>query len=585
MIMARIIVADDNLLIRKIYENTLQYMGHEYILCENGQIAYDEFCKDKTDLVILDMDMPVMNGLETCQKIRQLPAGISVPIIIVSAHEGEEDITRGLNAGANDYLIKPIKEAHLIAKLKSFLNVSALKDGDIHLVKKKVQLAGRYEFRRILGYGSNAVVFLAYDLQDNNNLVAIKLLKEDSEKPEIVNAFFSTAEKVQSLNHPNILKIYHYGQFQQRLYVVLEYSSYGDLATMIKPAPLGENDILKLALDMVHALSELEKNDLLHLDIKPENILIQDNQFKLADFGMVTERESATMPMNAGLWATMAYISPEYLTGDADLSIKSDIYSLGVTLYYAATGGNPFSSDKASVAMYNQLNLIPPAVSECVEDFSLSLSEVIQSMLNKNPLERPGLNELLVALSKLMPESDYSRYVIENLPSEKIFEDRVSSGNNNPRQAKVTSDNSEDTSAAPIEQVAAPKKAMPLKHVVPKPPPVKPRASSLASSSKGEERKRVKLGDSSVGVSEKREERINLKIESPSPKSSPSGNNSRKDQKIEVTVSELVKLIRDLNNEEVKAHEHIGALTCSACGEHKLKIRIECEGCGAIFDS
>jgi len=576
--MARIIVADDNLLIRKIYENTLQYMGHEYILCENGQIAYDEFCKDKTDLVILDMEMPIMNGLETCEKIRQLPEGISVPIIIVSAHEGEEDITRGLNAGANDYLIKPIKEAHLIAKLKSYLNVSALKDGDIHLVKKKVQLAGRYEFRRILGYGSNAVVFLAHDLQEGNVPVAIKLLKEDSEKESIVNAFFTTAEKVQRLNHPNILKIYHYGQFQQRLYVVLEYSPYGDLATMIKPAPFSESLLLKVALDIANGLSELSKNQLLHLDIKPENILIKDNQFKLADFGMVTERESATMPMNAGLWATMAYISPEYLTGDADLSIKSDIYSLGVTLYYAATGSNPFTSDKASVAMYNQLNLIPPAISDCVEDFSIPLSDLIQGMLNKNPEERPGIDELLSSLNELMPVAEYNNYVIENLPSVDIpkVEKRV-------KGAKKSSEGCKTGEDVKVEKPPSPVKSLPGKPSIPKPPPVKPRSSVVNTIKKEDKRVEVKapvsLSASSLGVKSESEKKDKVLSETPV-----LGGNGRGDKKIEVDMRELVKLIRDLNNESLQSHESIHNLVCSACGKHKLKIRIECEECGMIFD-
>ncbi len=90
--MARILVADDVLVIRTIYDNLLSYLGHEVILCKNGQEAIDTFAKEHVDLIILDVQMPKKTGIEACREIRQQPRGLNVPIIIASACTGEEDI-------------------------------------------------------------------------------------------------------------------------------------------------------------------------------------------------------------------------------------------------------------------------------------------------------------------------------------------------------------------------------------------------------------------------------------------------------------------------------------------------------------
>ena len=150
--MARILIADDSLVVRKSYESMLTFLGHEVISCKDGKDTVAAFETQSPELLILDVQMPVMNGLEACRAIRRLPNGISVPIIIVSALEDEDDILKGLNAGANDYLIKPVKEAHLIAKLKTSLGISALHRQDFDLAKKRTVFAGKYRIEKMLGY-------------------------------------------------------------------------------------------------------------------------------------------------------------------------------------------------------------------------------------------------------------------------------------------------------------------------------------------------------------------------------------------------------------------------------------------------
>ncbi len=400
--MARILIADDSLVVRKSYESMLTFLGHEVISCKDGKDTVAAFETQSPELLILDVQMPVMNGLEACRAIRRLPNGISVPIIIVSALEDEDDILKGLNAGANDYLIKPVKEAHLIAKLKTSLGISALHRQDFDLAKKRTVFAGKYRIEKMLGYGSHSTVFQVSDLEDNNRKYALKLLKESFASEDMVKYFIAEAEVIRKIESENILKIYDVGKFQGRIYLVLEFAADGDLQKILKHKKLTELEASKMAHDIVRGIKALRNKKIVHLDIKPGNILFSNGQYKLADFGMVIPRKSATMPLNAEIWGTAGYISPEYLTSEKALTSKSDIYSLGITLYQAITGDNPFDSERASVSMFRQVNLIPPSLQNYDKNVSEYFSGAVFAMLEKDPEERPSEEELEEVFANLI---------------------------------------------------------------------------------------------------------------------------------------------------------------------------------------
>lgn len=399
--MSRIIVADDSKLALTFYSQILDYLGHEVVLCGTGKEAVEEFKKKSANLLILDLEMPEMNGDEACAEIRKLPEGISTPIIIVSGHDDEKDIMQGLNAGANDYLVKPVKEAHLIAKLKTFLYTSALHKKDIDLVKNRTLFAGRYRTEKLIGYGSHSVVFMATDIQDNNNKVALKLLNDKFVNDNISKPFIQLAEKVKNISSENVLKIFEYGMYSGQLYMVLEYADGGDLANLLKMRNLSEHETAKLGADIARALEEFAQKDIVHLDLKPENIMISGSTFKLGDFGLTVSRESATMPINTEIWSTVSYMSPESLSDEGSVTIKSDIYSLGITLYQAVSGYNPFQADKAAVSMFRQINYTPMPLKDYDKNISTALSDIIELMLNKASDERPSLKELEYTLPQL----------------------------------------------------------------------------------------------------------------------------------------------------------------------------------------
>lgn len=421
--MARLVIADDDKLAHRIYKNILEYLGHEYVLCENGQQAVAAVKQEHTDLVILDFMMPAMDGFEACSEIRKLPTGINIPIIIVSANDSPEEILNCLNAGANDYLLKPIKEAILVAKLKNFLKTASLHKSELDLVKSKASIADRYKIQKVLGYGAHSVVFEAEDTKNENAKVAVKLLNQNVVSEELIESFVETAEKIQKADLENVIEIIDYGQYNGHIYAVLEYADGGDFATKMKHTEaFTEKDLVDILRDISKALVSLEKNEILHLDIKPENILICDGTYKLADFGII-KKESATIAINSEIWSTAAFAPPETFIDQDKVNSKSDVYSLGVTIYEAVTGDNPFLAEKPSVSMYRQINLQPTSLLDLSEGAcSVELALLLDLMLAKDQTKRPSPEELNTTASYLskcfgQDDSELLTYLPKEIPT------------------------------------------------------------------------------------------------------------------------------------------------------------------------
>ena len=394
--MARIIIADDDKLIHKIYARIIDILGHEIISCYNGREALEKMEKGPADLIILDNRMPEMDGYEACQAIRKMPHGITVPIIIVSADDSQESILRFLNAGANDYILKPISETILIAKLKNFLNTVSLNKNELEMVRNKVIVADRYHIKKVLGYGAHSVVFLALDSEKEDRKVALKLLNRNILSDDLISAITELSLRLQEAELENVIKIYDFGQYNGSVYMVLEYADGGDLTQYSKKHTdkITEEEIVQIGCDLSKALVSMELNSILHLDIKPENIMVHEGVFKFSDFGIIYQRSTTTMPLNAEIWGTPAYSSPEVLMGDSNVSINSDVYSLGIALYECLVGDNPFVADKPSVSMFRQLNLQPTSLLELKGNISTELSILIDMMLEKHSDRRPSPTEL-----------------------------------------------------------------------------------------------------------------------------------------------------------------------------------------------
>ena len=205
-----------------------------------------------------------------------------------------------------------------------------------------------YDALGVAGRGGTAVVVHARD-KKSARAVAVKVLRREfADDEKIKAAFLREAKLLIGLRHENIVAGERVGQFQGRLIFLMEYVPGRSLQELLKEGrTFGEEEALYIVLQVARALTFLSQNGVVHRDVKPANVLITaKNEVKLIDLGFaqsIGEGAPAVPPASDTTVGTVAYISPEQARGEADLDVRSDIYSLGATLYQLVVGELPFS--------------------------------------------------------------------------------------------------------------------------------------------------------------------------------------------------------------------------------------------------
>lgn len=271
-------------------------------------------------------------------------------------------------------------------------------------------LGGRYEILKKIGTGGMADVYMAKCHKLNRN-VAIKVLKNeyvDNEK--FLKKFQVEAEAVARLAHPNIVNVYDVGQEGSVNYIVMELAEGITLKEYIKKkGHLSAKETVELSLQIASAIGHAHEHHTIHRDIKPQNILVSDSgQVKVTDFGIAKAANSNTVTSTA--IGSVHYISPEQAKGKY-CDEKSDIYSLGITMYEMATGQVPFDHENGvTIALMHLQNEIT-APGELIGDIPESLEKIILKCTMKKPEERyQSVNELMEDL-KLVFEDTKGSYV------------------------------------------------------------------------------------------------------------------------------------------------------------------------------
>jgi hypothetical protein len=251
---------------------------------------------------------------------------------------------------------------------------------------------------RELGPGGMSRVFLGRD-EVLDRPVAVKVVEPDPEDPEIGIRFQREGRAAARLSHPNIVRVFDAGQGEldghEVSYIVMEYVPCGDFkGLMERNGPLPETMLSRVGADVASGLAHAHERGIVHRDVKPRNILIDDRGSpKLADFGIARALDMTTSHNRAASYlGTAAYSSPEQLRGER-VTPKSDVYSLGATLYHAAVGSQPFEGNSIEVA--NQHIHSPPTPpTQKGAQLDGSLEALILSCLAKRPSERPDASRL-----------------------------------------------------------------------------------------------------------------------------------------------------------------------------------------------
>lgn len=246
-------------------------------------------------------------------------------------------------------------------------------------------LVGHYQLLREVASGGLGSFAEAVD-SVTGRIVGVKMLRPDLfGQAGLVEELGREARVAASINHPNVAEVYDFFEEGGTHFLVMEYLDHGSLATRMKGGPLGEREVLRIALDVTRGLQAASAKGLLHRDVKPGNIVFDGHgRAKLVDFGLAMPAEEA-LRGSGSAWGSPYYIPPERLAGEPE-DFRGDMYSLGATLFHAAAGRPPFKGESASALAAKHLK----AKKASVKAFAPHLSEETAWIINRCLEREPG---------------------------------------------------------------------------------------------------------------------------------------------------------------------------------------------------
>lgn len=280
------------------------------------------------------------------------------------------------------------------------------------MLREGMFLADRYEIIEQIGTGGMADVYKA-KCHKLNRYVAIKVMKSEfSQDKTFVSKFWAEAQSAAGLVNPNVVNVYDVGVENGIYYIVMELVEGITLKKYIeKRGRLPYKEAVSIAIQVANGMDAAHKHNIVHRDIKPQNIIIsKEGKVKVTDFGIAKVASSATINTSASM-GSVHYISPEQARGGYS-DERSDIYSLGITLFEMLTGTVPFDGDSAvSVAVQHIQDSIP-LPSQLVEGVPVSVDKIVLKCTQKKTDRRyQSAAELIADLKKslVMPDEDFVR--------------------------------------------------------------------------------------------------------------------------------------------------------------------------------
>ncbi|MBA2569119.1 MAG: serine/threonine protein kinase [Actinobacteria bacterium] len=266
-------------------------------------------------------------------------------------------------------------------------------------------IAGRYELHELVGSGGMSNVFRAHDRLLERS-VAIKVLHEQfSADEDYVERFRREARSVAQLAHPNIVTVIDRGEEDGRQYIVFEYVEGANLKGLVANGALPVEQALRYGLQIAGALDFAHKRGLVHRDVKPQNVLLnEEGEPKVTDFGIARSLDVQGVTQTGTVLGTSDYIAPEQARGQR-VDQKTDIYSLGIVLYELLTGEVPYEGDNFVAVAMQHVNGPIPSVLDRRRDVPVRLDHAVERAMAKDPEDRfESMEELIDELERCLGE-------------------------------------------------------------------------------------------------------------------------------------------------------------------------------------
>jgi serine/threonine-protein kinase len=394
------LVIEDDRDTRELVAMLLRDADCEVIAASDGVEGIARLEESSPDFVVLDVEMPRLDGWETLKGIRERS---DVPVLMLTAGASEEDKVRGLVGGADDYLTKPVAPAEFVARIQAMLRRSSMNPpGQVALDPgfPPGELIGSYRIDELIARGGMSTIYRATHTGLERQ-VALKVLSGDLLDDRTIRERFVNEWRIAAaLRHPNIVPVHDAGEVDGHLFLAMDLIEGGDLGGRIlregalpPPAATAIVGQVAAALDAAHSAG------LVHRDVKPGNVLLDDDRALLTDFGLSKVLGSGNRLTKPGrAVGTAQYLSPEQIRGE-EVTARTDVYALGCVVFEMLTASSPFEADSDFLFMYAHLERPVPRMSERRPLLPPAADEVVVKAMQKHPDDRYGsAGELVTAL-------------------------------------------------------------------------------------------------------------------------------------------------------------------------------------------
>jgi serine/threonine protein kinase/CheY-like chemotaxis protein len=410
-----VLVVDDVEGNRDLVARRLQREGFVVVQADSGRAALDVLKTTKVDLVLLDVMMPGMSGLEVLREIRTTTATARLPVIMATAQTDSKDVVAALDAGANDYVTKPIDFPVLNARVQVALRTRHKKTlpppaRTFEPVPGEV-IGQRYRLADKIGEGGFGVVFRAVHTELKRD-VAIKVLHPRFSSGSLIGRFRLEGMHACRVQHPNALHVLDSGVTDDGIaFLAMELLAGHSLEQEMLNGPVPYVRCAEILAPVCEALAAAHAAGIVHRDIKPANIFLHRGPSgeipKVLDFGIARligdVANDIRITLDGSLVGTPAYIAPErFLNQPYDG--KSDVYAIGILIHQMLCGSLPFASASRGPVLESValalMHTEEPALTLRQRDPRVpeALDALITRALAKDPGERPSAGELAVKL-------------------------------------------------------------------------------------------------------------------------------------------------------------------------------------------